>query len=257
MNGETYQISRLTAEVKNALRENRKLTFEPVKYENRIEFHFLPRKTLLGEREEIAYDPVCWFEKCKKQGVVDVKMMMPTKVKERQILGFANTNRASIVTFLKSGEVHYWVAQWEFDSKIKMWNIIYTEAEWKDAPAGRPEFADNTKEFLNVLVKIAKFADTIGAGCFAEVFRDAIAILRCEQELHMNENLAVRPPLPEIHKPIFDAAFKADVFGAMGSWNDSPPYMAREKGLSEEYDTLSGELLTQIRLATLYAVNEW
>jgi len=33
--------------------------------------------------------------------------------------------------------------------------------------------------------------------------------------------------------------------------------MAHQKGLSDEYDALSDELLTQIRLAILYAVNEW
>jgi len=53
----------------------------------------------------------------------------------------------------------------------------------------------------------------------------------------------------------FKAAITADVFGAMGSWNDSPPYMAHEKGLDKEYDLLSGELLKQIRLAILFAIN--
>ena len=43
----------------------------------------------------------------------------------------------------------------------------------------------------------------------------------------------------------------------MGSWNDSPPYYAHKKGLESEYDSLTEELLTQIRLALLYSVNEW
>ncbi|RRD38069.1 hypothetical protein EII28_02735 [Fusobacterium nucleatum] len=43
----------------------------------------------------------------------------------------------------------------------------------------------------------------------------------------------------------------------MGSWNDSPPYYACEKGLENNYKNLSNELLTQIRLALLYSVNEW
>jgi hypothetical protein len=53
------------------------------------------------------------------------------------------------------------------------------------------------------------------------------------------------------------AASTADVFGAMGSWNDSPPYMADEKGLSSFYNELSDELLKQQRLAIHYAVNQW
>ncbi len=55
----------------------------------------------------------------------------------------------------------------------------------------------------------------------------------------------------------YSAAAKADVFGAMGSWNDSPPYMAREKGLSENYKLLSDELFIQIQKALLFAVNEF
>ena len=43
----------------------------------------------------------------------------------------------------------------------------------------------------------------------------------------------------------------------MGSWNDTPHCLAGEKGLSREYDRLSDALLRQIRLAILYAVNEW
>ena len=63
--------------------------------------------------------------------------------------------------------------------------------------------------------------------------------------------------LPSQNLKIFTAANRADVFGAMGSWNDSPPYMAHEKGLDKEYETLSSELLKNIRLAILYSVNEW
>ncbi|ASG29633.1 hypothetical protein CBG61_01795 [Fusobacterium polymorphum] len=43
----------------------------------------------------------------------------------------------------------------------------------------------------------------------------------------------------------------------MGSWNDSPSWYAYEKGVESDYKKLSSELLTQIRLALLYSVNEW
>lgn len=65
------------------------------------------------------------------------------------------------------------------------------------------------------------------------------------------------PEIPEENLHIFEAACTADVFGAMGSWNDSPLYMARKKGMDKEYEYLSSELLKQVRLAALYAVNEW
>lgn len=65
------------------------------------------------------------------------------------------------------------------------------------------------------------------------------------------------PLLPDKNLPHFKAATLADVFGAMGSWNDSPPYMAQEKGLRQEYEKVSSELFKNIRLAVLYSINEW
>ncbi|MDE6742896.1 MAG: hypothetical protein K2J95_03340 [Lachnospiraceae bacterium] len=64
------------------------------------------------------------------------------------------------------------------------------------------------------------------------------------------------PDLSEENKRMFYASSIADVFGAMGSWNDGPPYSAYEKGLEDDYEKLSNELLKQIRLAALYAINE-
>lgn len=70
-----------------------------------------------------------------------------------------------------------------------------------------------------------------------------------------NGRKVVLPQLTEEKKRIFFAA-SADVFGAMGSWNDSPSWAAYEKGLEYEYNLLSEELLRQLKLAALYAVNE-
>lgn len=115
-----------------ALKENRELIYqpEPEKFKKKIEFHFLPSKTSLGNEANVVYDPVLWFEKLKEQGIVDIKMMLPTSVKDRQLLGFANTSRGSILTFLKNGEVHYWTGNWKYDSELKMWHVTYKEYEW-------------------------------------------------------------------------------------------------------------------------------
>ena len=48
--------------------------------------------------------------------------------------------------------------------------------------------------------------------------------------------------LPEINKRLFYVSDISDVFGAMGSWNDSLPCYAAEKGLESEYQNLSSEL---------------
>ena len=51
------------------------------------------------------------------------------------------------------------------------------------------------------------------------------------------------------------AADAADVFGAMGSWNDEPASAAREQHKDKDYATLSDRLLCSVRLMTMYAVN--
>ena len=51
------------------------------------------------------------------------------------------------------------------------------------------------------------------------------------------------------------AADLADVFGAMGSWNDEPAAIAQQKNKMRDYETLSERLLCAVRLMTMYAVN--
>lgn len=53
-------------------------------------------------------------------------------------LAFLIRTQSAIVCFYKEGKVTYFSAQWEFDSVQKLWNILYKEQEWKDAPSGNP-----------------------------------------------------------------------------------------------------------------------
>lgn len=105
-----------------------------------------------------------------------------------------------------------------------------------------------------MLIEIANLAGRIDCSGFAKTFTRALNILDGEETLSSKLPF---PRIPEKYLPLFCAADTADVFGAMGSWNDSPPYMAHEKGLDKEYEELSARLLKNIRLAVFYAVNEW
>ena len=107
--------------------------------------------------------------------------------------------------------------------------------------------------------RIAILADKIDFQNFGNIFRKAIDILNGEKVENIQKTFygLYFSELPKINKYLFYASDISDVFGGMGSWNDSPPYYAYKKGLEIEYDNLSKELLTQIRLALLYSVNEW
>ena len=107
------------------------------------------------------------------------------------------------------------------------------------------------------MIKIKELACRIDCNNFALVFQKALDILLGSYDyIDIEYNLPL-PEIPEENLHLFEAASTADVFGAMGSWNDSPPYMAHERGMDNEYELLSSELLKQVRLAALYAINEW
>ena len=63
--------------------------------------------------------------------------------------------------------------------------------------------------------------------------------------------------IPGHNKDLFEAASNADVFGGMGSWNDSPAGVASGKGLEKEYNELSDKLFNQIAVAIMYSINQW
>lgn len=258
MNGELLQLCMLVNGARNAMKCKRDFTFSQDEYINSIEFKFAPRKYLFGVRYYCARDPREWFSRCVQQGISDVKFLAPVRVKDRALLGYANVSSACIVTFYKNKLVTYWTAAWEFDRAIKKWNVKYQEHEWDNAPSDPPQFKDNAHELEDILVRISEFADLIGSKGFGNVFRNARGILRGESEIpekYPNGKRIWVPAISEKKKRMFFAASIADVFGAMGSWNDDPPYCAHEKGLDKEYETLSDELLKQIRLTALYVIN--
>lgn len=257
MNGEMYQIASIVAAGKTALQTDQPIEFTPLKNMENTRFIFLPRKKFLRTKRYSAQNVPEWFGQLKRNGLQDMKLFCPYSVKNRQLLGFSNTTESSILCYFQDGRVTYFTADWQTDSIEKRWNILYSEHEWNNPPSGKPQFENNTDSFLKVLLEIQNFASQIGCEDFAHDFGSAICLLKGGSEYPDRKYHLELPQIPEQNLQIFEAASAADVFGAMGSWNDSPPYLAREKGLDQEYETLSAELLKNIRLAILYAINEW
>ena len=123
--------------------------------------------------------------------------------------------------------------------------------EWFDYCIDRG--LQNIKFLIPLPIKDSDFQN------FGNIFRKAISILNGEEIENIQKTFygIYFSELPKINKLLFYASDISDVFGGMGSWNDSPPYYAHKKGLEIEYDSFTEELLTQIRLALLYSVNEW
>lgn len=142
---------------------------------------------------------------------------------------------------------------WESASAGKGWDVTYTEYEWERSSQEIPHYENNIEEFKDILTRIEDLAIKIECENFAKVFHSARNLLLDLDAAKVLEE----PQIPPQHLSIFRAASAADVFGAMGSWNDEPGWLAQDKGLGQVYDELSDQLLRNIRLAILYAINEW
>lgn len=246
MNDEVAQICDIAIATKLALKTKNKIIYIPDKYEIKTEFLFTHKYKAKSVNE--------WYDYCIEKDLQDITFLIPISVKDPSLLGFVNTSQTCLGCFFKNNLVTYFTPNWQF--RNKGWHIIYTEYKWENPPKEKPRFYNNTEDFKDILSKIADFAIEIGFQNFANIFTKAIDLLdgKNVKDNYYEKKTAI---LPEANARLFCAARISDVFGAMGSWNDSPPYSAHKKVLECEYNNLSNELLTQIRIALLYSVNEW
>ena len=245
MNGELYQACVLVAAVRQALRAGT-FSYKGADYEKTIRFTFQN-----GAQADSAAD---WHRELTARRLRDIKLLAPTVTGDRGLLAFSGGAPFLIACFYKDKAAAGWRAGWEFDQSARGWNIEWNEAPFKDAPAAPPRFQEYREDFSAVLAQISELAVRIGENQFAAQFDSARRYLT-DQHITLPDWMHIR--LPEKNKALFAAASRAWVFGGMGSWNDSPPYLAHEQGLDGDYERLSAALYRQIMLAVLYAVNEW
>ena len=249
MNGQMYQIACIVVAARKALKTNQEILYHPDQYINKICFQILPLEK--GESTELSVSD--WFEHLKEKGLKDLKLFCPISVEDRGILGFSNTTQSSILCFYKDGKASYFLPNWESASTGRGWDVAYTEYEWRSPSQDIPHYENNIEEFKDILARIEDLAIKIECENFAKVFHSARNQLLDLDAVKVLEE----PQIPPQNQNIFRAASVADVFGAMGSWNDEPGWLAQDKGLGQVYDELSDQLLRNIRLGILFAINEW
>lgn len=242
MNTELKQISDIVIRARKALYDGHELIYRPDVLS--ILFEFTP-KTMFHKPVAVA-SVQGWFRLCKVRDLEDIQMLVPDHVQRKDLLGFANTSQGVIICYWKNGKSFVFYPSWIYDREHKGWSVVYREHRCK---INKPSYTDETEAFKSVLLDIKKLALDIEQPYFAQVFQDSYEAL-CSNSLH-NEDM-----LPKHFQGIYYAVSKADVFGAMGSWNDSPWYYAQKNNLKKEYDELSDKLYSQLRLNLMYIVNE-
>ena len=252
MNGEVFNSCIIVASIKQALKSNLELNYKSEKYIKSLVFDFI-----LGDepekREQASINE--WFKHALKLGLSDVRYATNLSVtsEERSLQGFSNVSYKSILCIYKD-KMSYLVPHWSFEEDKKGWDIVYKEFSLNGMPEIQ-KFSDNTLEFKDLLIKIAKFADEIECENFGDCFRRGLKALNEPEKIE--QNILNAPLMPKLNLALFTAASATDVFGGMGSWNDDAAGLAQHKKRAKEYDELSSELFTQMRKATLFAINEW
>ena len=252
MHGEVFNACIIVASIKQALRSNLELDYKGEKYIKSLVFDYIlevdPEK-----REQASINE--WFKHAKKLGLSDVRFATNLAVssEERSLQGFSNVSHKSILCIYKD-KMSYFVPHWSFEEDKRGWDIVYKEFSLNGTQEIQ-KFSDNTLEFKDILTRTSKFADEIECENFGNCFRKGLKALN-EPE-NIEQNLLNAPLMPKLNLALFTAASAADVFGGMGSWNDDAAGWAQHKKRTKEYDELSSELFTQMRKATLFAINEW
>ena len=255
---EAYHAARIVIAAKKALAESSKLFYESAAGEETIFFNFMPRMSSGRPQDMEAFSPSKWFKLCREEGLCDVYLLTRMEYRDNEkplIPNPCETYMACIVTVYQNGRVQYWIPSCDYYEDFEEWNISYTEYPWPDAPRERPAFPDNLNAFRSVLNEIELFADKIGEDDFSELFREARQTLDGEVPCDCQDSILSILPMQNYRR--FMAASTASVFGGMGSWDDMPHTTAEAMGLEDKYSSLSAELKKQIRLAEVYAVNQW
>ena len=252
MNGEVFNACVIVASIKQALKSNSELDYKDEKYIKSLVFDYI-FKGDQEKREQASINE--WFKQAKKLGLSDVRYATNLSVssEERSLQGFSNVSYKSIICIYKD-KMSYLVPHWSYKEDKRGWDIVYKEFSLNVMPEIQ-KFSDNTLEFKDILTKIAKFADEIECENFGDCFRKGLKALNEPEKIE--QNILNAPLMPKLNLALFNAASAADVFGGMGSWNDDAAGCAQHKKREKEYDELSGELFTQMRKATLFAINEW
>jgi len=252
MNGEVFNSCIIVASIKQALKSNLELNYKSEKYIKSLVFDFI-----LGDEPEKKEQASIneWFKHALKLGLSDVRYATNLSVtsEERSLQGFSNVSYKSILCIYKE-KMSYFVPHWSFEEDKRGWDIVYKEFSLDGMPEIQ-KFSDNTLEFKDILTRISKFADEIECENFGDCFREGLKALNEPEKIE--QNVLNAPLMPKLNLALFNAASAADVFGGMGSWNDDAAGWAQHKRRGKEYDELSSELFTQMRKATLFAINEW
>lgn len=248
MNGELMNMAQLTLAAEHYLKTGsfpRQLTES--KQITGYEFQFAP----LGEEEAKATaDCEEWARELKARGVSTVKLLIGDEVDDFRKLALPNALPCVIFCFHEDDSVTAWSRLWQLNPFNGTWFVRYEEKVIENAPSERPRFGDVSQDMVRVLERIRALAQKLELSDFAFQFRIAQKSLQAN---FVGDKGLMEPA----HRRLLQAATEAFVFTPdENGWQEKGRAAAEQKGLLEEYQSLTKELYRGIALSIMYAVNE-
>ncbi|MCW2258503.1 hypothetical protein M2263_004594 [Providencia alcalifaciens] len=123
-------------------------------------------------------------------------------------------------------------------------SVIFKASMAEQNIVGLQNELSNQSDFQATLQQLEQLATRIEEPNFASIFK------------FQAEKLESRPESNQVLcELLFNVACGSWVFGGMGSWNDSAPFLADQVGLFCQYEKLSGELIAHIYRALRFSAN--
>lgn len=117
----------------------------------------------------------------------------------------------------------------------------------------RPTGVYSNEEFYDLLYEISDFANSHDFSSFVEYyFGKSISYLE-GKNLDDSEFSSLK--LGEPYRKIYMATEKADIFGGMGTWLDSPRATAHIDGFEPEFNEITGKVIAEIDNSVDYLVH--
>lgn len=196
-----------------------------------------------------AADPVGWFERLARDGVVGLRLVCTTLSGERQPRWFTEA--------IKPTGSDLWDGRWELGDRDrqdqKIWRVTYARVETDQPTVELATFdvADLERRFAASLEASGDLARRLGLDLFAKAFDAGRAALDGEPTPTSVSDLAPASILPPDARNLLAAVQASWVFGGMGSWND----VSFEGEELEIYGRSAQELYRALNEAVIVATN--
>ncbi len=162
--------------------------------------------------------------------------------------------RGGILCYWPNGKITLFSPSEYFDRSIHKWSVTYREIPINkhDIPP-RPTGVYSNEEFYDLLYEISDFANSHDFSSFVEYyFGKSISYLE-GKNLDDSEFSSLK--LGEPYRKIYMATEKADIFGGMGTWLDSPRATAHIDGFEPEFNEITGKVIAEIDNSVDYLVH--